>query len=193
MNVLFKFMALLVCATGIATAFIIPAPRFGRLQRLHMSSPDPMDAIREKMKSDPNYHPLQDPQAMQVLENSVPSEIKELMGAIERVKVAIKDATSGANAVTDLNKVASELIKERVEELSTIVDEVLTQRAESRIGQSLRILIEDAGEQEGRADHQGPDVDGSTFIKSRNKYRVGEYVDAVVSDVNGADLIAQVI
>jgi ribosomal protein S12 methylthiotransferase len=91
------------------------------------------------------------------------------------------------------NKVAPELIKERVEELSTIVDEVLTQRAESRIGQSVRVLIEDADEQEGRADHQGPDVDGSTFIKSRNKYRVGEYVDAVVSDVNGADLIAQVI
>ena len=91
------------------------------------------------------------------------------------------------------NKVAPELIKERVEELSTIVDEVLSQRAESRIGQSVRVLIEDESEQEGRADHQGPDVDGSTFIKSRNKYRVGEYVDAVVSDVNGADLIAQVI
>jgi len=91
------------------------------------------------------------------------------------------------------NKVAPELIKERVEELSTIVDEVLMQRAESRIGQSVRVLIEDEAEQEGRADHQGPDVDGSTFIKSRNKYRVGEYVDAVVSDVNGADLIAQVI
>ena len=90
-------------------------------------------------------------------------------------------------------KVAPELIKERVEELSTIVDEVLTQRAESRIGQSLRVLIEDEAEQEGRADHQGPDVDGSTFIQSRSKYRIGEYVDAVVSDVNGADLIAQVI
>jgi ribosomal protein S12 methylthiotransferase len=91
------------------------------------------------------------------------------------------------------NKVASELIKERVEELSTIVDEVLSQRAESRIGQAVRVLIEDEAEQEGRADHQGPDVDGSTFVKSRNRYRVGEYVDAVVSEVNGADLIAQVI
>jgi MiaB/RimO family radical SAM methylthiotransferase len=91
------------------------------------------------------------------------------------------------------NKVAPELIKERVEELSTIVDEVLSQRAESRIGQSVRVLIEDEAEQEGRADHQGPDVDGSTFIKSRNRYRVGEYVDALISDVNGADLIAQVI
>ena len=101
-----------------------------------------------------------------------------------------EDKTEG-ETLTD--KVAPELIKERVEELSTIVDEVLTQRAESRIGQSVRVLIEDEAEQEGRADHQGPDVDGSTYIKSRNKYRVGEYVDAVVSDVNGADLIAQVI
>ena len=101
-----------------------------------------------------------------------------------------EDKTEG-ETLTD--KVAPELIKERVEELSTIVDEVLTQRAESRIGQSVRVLIEDEAEQEGRADHQGPDVDGSTFIKSRNKYRIGEYVDAVVSDVNGADLIAQVI
>jgi ribosomal protein S12 methylthiotransferase len=101
-----------------------------------------------------------------------------------------EDKTEG-ETLTD--KVAPELIKERVEELSTIVDEVLTQRAESRIGQRVRVLIEDEAEQEGRADHQGPDVDGSTFIKSRSKYRIGEYVDAVVSDVNGADLIAQVI
>ena len=91
------------------------------------------------------------------------------------------------------NKVAPELIAERVSELSTLVDELITQRSEMRIGEQIRVLIEDADEQEGRAEHQGPDVDGSTFIKSRNKYRVGEYVDALVSDVSGVDLIAQVI
>ena len=91
------------------------------------------------------------------------------------------------------NKVAPELITERVNELSTLVDELITQRAEARIGQKVTVLIEDEAEQEGRAEHQGPDVDGSTFIKSRNKYRVGEYVDAVVSDVLGVDLIAQVL
>ena len=91
------------------------------------------------------------------------------------------------------NKVAPELITERVNELSTLVDELITQRAEARIGQKVSVLIEDEAEQEGRAEHQGPDVDGSTFIKSRNKYRVGEYVDAVVSDVLGVDLIAQVL
>ena len=91
------------------------------------------------------------------------------------------------------NKVAPELITERVNELSTLVDELITQRAEARIGQKICVLIEDEAEQEGRAEHQGPDVDGSTFIKSRNKYRVGEYVDAVVSDVIGVDLIAQAL
>jgi ribosomal protein S12 methylthiotransferase RimO len=91
------------------------------------------------------------------------------------------------------NKVAPELITERVNELSTLVDELITQRAEARIGQKVSVLIEDEAAQEGRAAHQGPDVDGSTFIKSRNKYRVGEYVDAVVSDVMGVDLIAQVL
>ena len=91
------------------------------------------------------------------------------------------------------NKVAPELITERVSELSTLVDELISQRSEMRIGEQVRVLIEDADEQEGRAEHQGPDVDGSTFVKSRNKYRVGEYVDAIVSDVSGVDLIAQVI
>ena len=90
-------------------------------------------------------------------------------------------------------KVSPEVISERAEELSTLVDELITQRSEMRIGEQIRVLIEDEAEQEGRAEHQGPDVDGSTFIKSRNKYRVGEYVDAVVSDVEGVDLIAQVI
>jgi len=91
------------------------------------------------------------------------------------------------------NKVALEIIAERVSELSTLVDELITQRSEMRIGEKISVLIEDEGEQEGRAEHQGPDVDGSTFVKSRNKYRVGDYVDVVVSDVAGVDLIAQVI
>lgn len=101
-----------------------------------------------------------------------------------------EDKTEGMSLA---NKVSPEVIGERVAELSTLVDELITQRAEARIGQMVTVLIEDEDEQEGRADHQGPDVDGSTFVKSRNKYRVGEYVQAVVIDVMGVDLIAQVI
>lgn len=101
-----------------------------------------------------------------------------------------EDKTEGMSLA---NKVSPEVIGERVAELSTLVDELITQHAEARIGQMVTVLIEDEDEQEGRADHQGPDVDGSTFVKSRNKYRVGEYVQAVVSDAMGVDLIAQVI
>ncbi len=84
-----------------------------------------------------------------------------------------EDKTEGMSLA---NKVSPEVIGERVAELSTLVDELITQRAEARIGQMVTVLIEDEDEQEGRADHQGPDVDGSTFVKSRNKYRVGEYL-----------------
>ncbi len=93
-------------------------------------------------------------------------------------------------ALTLSDKVDQEIINSRVEQLSTLVDQFLTERAQERIGEQVRVLIEDEELQEGRADHQGPEVDGSTTLISRNKYRVGEYVNAVVTDVSGVDLVA---
>ena len=88
------------------------------------------------------------------------------------------------------DKVSEDVIRARVSETTTLVEELLIQRAEERIGERVRVLIEDAKTNEGRADHQGPEVDSSTFIRGRNKYKVGEYVDAVVSDIEGVDLVA---
>jgi len=88
------------------------------------------------------------------------------------------------------DKVDQDLINSRVELLSKLVDEFLMQRAEERIGEHVRVLIEDEESQEGRAEHQGPEVDGSTFIKGRAKYKIGEYVDAVITETSGVDLIA---
>ena len=88
------------------------------------------------------------------------------------------------------NKIDEDVINERVSELTTLVDELITQRAEERIGQRVRVLIEDSESGEGRAEHQGPEVDGSSFIRGRNKFSVGEYVDAIVSEVEGVDLVA---
>ena len=88
------------------------------------------------------------------------------------------------------DKVDQDLINSRVELLSKLVDEFIAQRAEERIGEHVRVLIEDEEGQEGRAEHQGPEVDGSTFIQGRAKYKVGEYVDAVITETSGVDLIA---
>jgi ribosomal protein S12 methylthiotransferase len=89
------------------------------------------------------------------------------------------------------DKVADEVIRERVEALSSLADEMVSLRAQARIGESVRVLIEDAELQEGRAAHQGPEVDGTTTFIGTN-FAVGEYVNAVVIDSMGADLVAEV-
>ena len=130
-----------------------------------------------------------------------PEEYQELVDFISRARMdavgvfgySDEDQTE---ALTLENKVEEDVIRHRVEELSSIVDELLNQRAEERIGQSVRVLIEDAELQEGRSEHQGPEVDGSTFISftlGRAQFKVGEYVDAVVTGTDGADLIAQAL
>jgi tRNA A37 methylthiotransferase MiaB len=89
-------------------------------------------------------------------------------------------------------KIEAEVIAQRVESLSSLADEMVSQRAQMRIGQSVRVLIEDAQLQEGRAAHQGPEVDGTTTFVGTN-YKTGEYVDAVVIESIGADLVARAI
>jgi hypothetical protein len=69
---------------------------------------------------------------------------------------------------------------------------MVSQRAQMRIGQSVRVLIEDGQLQEGRAAHQGPEVDGTTTFVGTD-YKAGEYVDAVVIESIGADLVARAI
>lgn len=89
-------------------------------------------------------------------------------------------------------KLEPELINERTESLRRISEELIYERASERIGEKVRVLVEDAETGEGRAEHQGPEVDSTTFLNSpRTKFKVGEYVDAIVSDVAGADLVAQ--
>eukprot|EP01035_Chromulina_nebulosa_P018052 gene18052-23697_t len=65
---------------------------------------DPLDAIRAKMQSNPNYNPLSDPEAAQVIENLIPAEFRDVLNAIERLRVAVKDGTTGPDAATDLDK-----------------------------------------------------------------------------------------
>lgn len=90
------------------------------------------------------------------------------------------------------DKVEEEVIRERVEALSSLADEMVSIRATGRIGENVRVLIEDAELQEGRAAHQGPEVDGTTTFVGTD-FKVGQYIDAVVIDSMGADLVARAI
>ena len=88
------------------------------------------------------------------------------------------------------DKVEEDVIRQRVESLSSLADEMVSLRAAARIGENVRVLIEDKELQEGRAAHQGPEVDGTTsFIGT--SFEVGQYIDAVIIDSMGADLVAR--
>jgi ribosomal protein S12 methylthiotransferase len=80
-------------------------------------------------------------------------------------------------------------IDARVEYVSAIADEVMAQRAEERIEEELRVLIEEEGDQStGRALHQGPE-DGDVSVAGR--HRAGSVVSAVAVDSVGVDLVAK--
>jgi len=90
------------------------------------------------------------------------------------------------------DKVADEVIRQRVETLSSLADEMVSLRATARIGETVRVLIEDEELQEGRTAHQGPEVDGTTSFIGTD-FKVGQYIDAVIIESMGADLVARAI
>jgi tRNA A37 methylthiotransferase MiaB len=83
-------------------------------------------------------------------------------------------------------------VQKRHEEVSKIALRVSEDVARSRIGQEVSVLIEESGNQ-GRSEHQGPEVDGSTNVVSDQELPVGSIVRAVVVDSIGVDLVAKQI
>jgi ribosomal protein S12 methylthiotransferase len=79
--------------------------------------------------------------------------------------------------------------------VSRLVEELTAQRAEDRVGERVDVLVESvgAGVAEGRAAHQGPEVDGTTtLVGAPHGTRVGDLLGAVVTDSDGVDLVAEV-
>ena len=77
----------------------------------------------------------------------------------------------------------------RREAVSKVALRVSEAVAQGRIGQQVEVLIEESGNI-GRSRHQGPEVDGSTTIVSTTQFQVGSFIQAVVVDCDGVDLIA---
>ena len=100
----------------------------------------------------------------------------------------------GTEAMGFEGKIDPDEVEERAAYIRDLVEELTAQRAEERIGETVRVLVEEVGgEVIGRAAHQGPDVDGvTTLVGAVDHVRVGDLVDAVVNASAGVDLIAKV-
>ena len=104
----------------------------------------------------------------------------------------------GTEAASYDGKLDEDEVRGRVEHVTALVEELTSQRAAERIGEEVEVLVEsvdgDRAEQsvEGRSAHQGPEVDGSTYLLGVSA-EVGDLVRAVVVESEGADLYARAL
>ncbi len=87
-------------------------------------------------------------------------------------------------------------IADRVEELASLADELMSERAAERIGSTVEVLIDEVlpdGRYLGRAEHQAPEVDGATEIRSEQELAPGDLVAALVTGSDGVDLLADAL
>ena len=104
----------------------------------------------------------------------------------------------GTEAAGMDRKVDEDEIKERFSEISDLADELCAQRAEERLGSFVEVLVDtvEGGEIEGRAEHQAPEVDGSTVLVAGEHgvdlaaLRPGDLIRARVTATEGVDLVA---
>jgi ribosomal protein S12 methylthiotransferase len=90
-------------------------------------------------------------------------------------------------------KLPADVVTARVSRISALVDELMAQRAEDRVGTEVEVLVEAAEDEDfectGRAAHQAPEVDGECVFERGSGLAVGDMVTAVVVGTEGADLV----
>ncbi|MDA8435649.1 MAG: 30S ribosomal protein S12 methylthiotransferase RimO [Actinomycetales bacterium] len=138
-----------------------------------------------------------------------PGETEADVEELERFLVAARlDAVGvfgysdedGTEAAGYDGKLPEDVVRERVERVAALVEELTSQRAEDRIGETVEVLVESVEESaegpvvEGRSAHQAPEVDGSTLLVAGGLdlagLRVGSLVTAEVVGSDGVDLLA---
>jgi ribosomal protein S12 methylthiotransferase RimO len=105
----------------------------------------------------------------------------------------------GTEAETYGEKVADDVVAQRVSRLTDLVEQLTAQRAEERVGDVVDVLVEQPADDGhgvvGRALHQGPDVDGTTTLPSEllgpSQPVPGQVVRARVVRADGVDLVAE--
>lgn len=123
------------------------------------------------------------------------ADLEELIAFIEgaqldAVGVFAYSDEDGTAAVDLPDHLPEHELQARFEAVSKVALRVSESSALRRIGQSVTVLIEEPGNL-GRAEHQGPEVDGNTTIVSEQEFKVGDFITAVVTATDGVDLLAK--
>ena len=112
---------------------------------------------------------------------------------IDRVGVFAYENVKGAAARNLPDHVPEEVKQERRERLMTAAARISRDRLRTRLGKTLRVLVDRMGADgvvEGRAYSDAPDVDGKVVIRNAAGLQPGEFVDVKVSGADAFDLHA---
>jgi ribosomal protein S12 methylthiotransferase len=102
----------------------------------------------------------------------------------------------GTEAASLPGQIEEAEIARRVEEVTSLADELMAQRAADRVGEISDVLLErrlGPGRYEGRAAHQAPEVDGITIVRGCADGRAGDLVRAKITAAEGVDLRADLV
>ncbi|MFD8544421.1 30S ribosomal protein S12 methylthiotransferase RimO [Streptomyces sp. NPDC059649] len=102
----------------------------------------------------------------------------------------------GTEAASYENKLDPDEVAERLARVSRLAEELTAQRAEERVGETVRVLVDRDDEEDGlvgRAAHQAPETDGVTLLSTDQELSPGRMVEAKVVASEGVDLVAEVL
>ncbi|MDQ0993431.1 30S ribosomal protein S12 methylthiotransferase RimO [Streptomyces sp. V3I7] len=104
----------------------------------------------------------------------------------------------GTEAATYDDKLDEDVVAERLAHISRLSEELVSQRAEERVGETVHVLVESLGYDDdaeegvfGRGAHQAPETDGQVVLLGGEGLSVGRMVEAKVVGTEGVDLVAE--
>ncbi|WP_037917579.1 30S ribosomal protein S12 methylthiotransferase RimO [Actinacidiphila yeochonensis] len=141
-----------------------------------------------------------------------PGETEEDLAELERFLTEARLDAIGVFGYSDeegteaegyQNKVDEDVVAARLARVSRLAEELTAQRAEERVGSTVRVLVEavdeETGEITGRADHQAPETDGQVRLLPAEDApdgwtpAPGTFVTAEVVAAEGVDLVASAL
>ncbi|RXS72028.1 30S ribosomal protein S12 methylthiotransferase RimO [Streptomyces sp. TM32] len=102
----------------------------------------------------------------------------------------------GTEAASYEDKLDPDVVAERLARVSRLAEELTAQRAEERVGETVRVLVDRTDDEDGivgRAAHQAPETDGVTLLSTDQELEPGRMVEAKVVASEGVDLVAEVL
>lgn len=114
----------------------------------------------------------------------------------ERLGVFRFSSEEGTPAKSMKNKITPEVKKERYQKVMALQEGISQQLCEQNVGKTVRVIVdgvdEDTGITIGRTMGQAPQIDGITYISTKETLTPGTFVDVKISKAYEYDLLGEI-